>query len=123
MRYLSRPKVLKGWMSGEIHFSCVIIDKLPFTAPDDPLLRARIEDCQLRGGDAFRDVQIPDAVITLKQGVGRLIRDIHDYGAIIVCDDRLVSRPYGEVFLSSLPHHHEPFIRKPVIFKPTGTTK
>ena len=45
----------------EIHFLCVIIDKLPFTAPDDPLLRARIEDCQLRGGDAFRDVQIPDA--------------------------------------------------------------
>lgn len=83
--------------------SCVIIDKLPFTAPDDPLLRARIDDCELRGGDAFRDVQIPDAVISLKQGVGRLIRDVHDYGAIIVCDDRLVSRAYGEVFLSSLP--------------------
>ncbi|GAL21767.1 DinG family ATP-dependent helicase YoaA [Vibrio maritimus] len=51
--------------------SCVIIDKLPFTAPDDPLLKARIEDCKLQGGDPFQQVQIPDAVITLKQGVGR----------------------------------------------------
>ncbi len=51
--------------------SCVIIDKLPFTSPDDPLLKARIEDCRLRGGDPFNDVQLPDAVITLKQGVGR----------------------------------------------------
>ncbi len=55
--------------------SCVIIDKLPFTAPDDPLLKARIEDCRLRGGDPFAQVQLPEAVITLKQGVGRLIRD------------------------------------------------
>lgn len=83
--------------------TCVIIDKLPFTAPDDPLLRARIEDCQLRGGDPFADVQIPDAVITLKQGVGRLIRDTSDYGVIVICDNRLVTRPYGKVFLNSLP--------------------
>ncbi|HBO21853.1 MAG TPA: ATP-dependent helicase [Providencia sp.] len=83
--------------------SCVIIDKLPFTAPDDPLLRARIEDCELRGGDPFADVQLPDAVITLKQGVGRLIRDTSDYGVIVICDNRLVTRPYGEVFLTSLP--------------------
>nr|WP_243851811.1 ATP-dependent DNA helicase [Providencia heimbachae] len=83
--------------------SCVIIDKLPFTAPDDPLLRARIEDCELRGGDPFVDVQLPDAVITLKQGVGRLIRDTSDYGVIVICDNRLVTRPYGEVFLTSLP--------------------
>ncbi|MTC60948.1 Probable ATP-dependent helicase dinG homolog [Providencia rustigianii] len=83
--------------------SCVIIDKLPFTAPDDPLLRARIEDCELRGGDPFADVQLPDAVITLKQGVGRLIRDTTDYGVIVICDNRLVTRPYGEVFLRSLP--------------------
>ncbi|HGN1705024.1 TPA: ATP-dependent DNA helicase [Providencia rettgeri] len=83
--------------------TCVIIDKLPFTAPDDPLLRARIEDCELRGGDPFADVQIPDAVITLKQGVGRLIRDTSDYGVIVICDNRLVTRPYGEVFLRSLP--------------------
>lgn len=83
--------------------SCVIIDKLPFTAPDDPLLKARIEDCQLRGGDPFAQVQLPEAVITLKQGVGRLIRDNNDSGALIICDNRLVTRDYGGVFLASLP--------------------
>ncbi|MGD8108973.1 ATP-dependent DNA helicase [Vibrio sp. TRT 17S01] len=83
--------------------SCVIIDKLPFTAPDDPLLKARIEDCRLKGGDPFAQVQLPDAVITLKQGVGRLIRDKKDRGALIICDNRLVTRDYGGVFLSSLP--------------------
>jgi ATP-dependent DNA helicase DinG len=83
--------------------SCVIIDKLPFTAPDDPLLKARIEDCKLQGGDPFQQVQIPDAVITLKQGVGRLIRDQKDRGALIICDNRLVTREYGATFLSSLP--------------------
>ncbi|MCR9364395.1 ATP-dependent DNA helicase [Vibrio antiquarius] len=83
--------------------SCVIIDKLPFTAPDDPLLKARIEDCRLRGGEPFVEVQIPDAVITLKQGVGRLIRDQKDHGALIICDNRLVTRDYGGIFLGSLP--------------------
>lgn len=83
--------------------SCVIIDKLPFTAPDDPLLKARIEDCRLKGGDPFDHVQLPDAVITLKQGVGRLIRDQSDRGVLIICDNRLVTREYGGVFLSSLP--------------------
>lgn len=83
--------------------SLVIIDKLPFTSPDDPLLKARMEDCKLRGGDPFEDVQLPDAVITLKQGVGRLIRDVNDRGVLIICDNRLVMRPYGAVFLNSLP--------------------
>ncbi|WP_430875588.1 ATP-dependent DNA helicase [Gilliamella sp. G0441] len=83
--------------------SCVIIDKLPFTSPDDPLIKARMEDCQLQGGDAFNDVQLPEAVITLKQGVGRLIRHHDDRGAIIICDNRLVMRPYGAIFLNSLP--------------------
>lgn len=83
--------------------SCVIIDKLPFTSPDDPLMKARIEDCQLQGGDPFNDIQIPEAVITLKQGVGRLIRHHQDRGAIIICDNRLVMRPYGAIFLNSLP--------------------
>ncbi|MBU2897943.1 ATP-dependent DNA helicase [Vibrio hepatarius] len=83
--------------------SCVIIDKLPFTAPDDPLLKARIEDCQLKGGQPFSQVQLPEAVITLKQGVGRLIRDERDKGALIICDNRLVTRDYGGVFLASLP--------------------
>lgn len=83
--------------------SCVIIDKLPFTSPEEPLLKARMEDCQLQGGDPFAEVQIPEAVITLKQGVGRLIRDHNDRGVIIICDNRLVMRPYGEIFLNSLP--------------------
>ena len=83
--------------------SLVIIDKLPFTSPDDPLLKARMEDCQLRGGDPFADIQLPDAVIQLKQGVGRLIRDVEDSGVIVICDNRLVMRPYGGVFLNSLP--------------------
>lgn len=84
--------------------SLVIIDKLPFASPDDPLLQARIEDCKLKGLDPFSQVQIPQAVITLKQGVGRLIRDVTDQGVLVICDPRLVSRNYGEVFLRSLPN-------------------
>lgn len=83
--------------------SLVIIDKLPFTSPDDPLLKARMEDASRRGRDPFASVQLPEAVIMLKQGVGRLIRNEQDRGALVICDDRMVSRPYGEVFLQSLP--------------------
>lgn len=84
--------------------SLVIIDKLPFASPDDPLLQARIEDCKLKGGDAFKQVQVPQAVISLKQGVGRLIRDVSDKGALVICDPRLVTRNYGEIFMKSLPN-------------------
>jgi ATP-dependent DNA helicase DinG len=87
--------------------SCVIIDKLPFTSPDDPLLKARIEDCRVKGGEPFIDVQLPDAVIALKQGVGRLIRDKTDHGALVICDNRLVTKDYAPIFLDSLP----PFTR------------
>lgn len=83
--------------------TCVIIDKLPFAAPDDPLLQARIEDCRMRGAEPFSQVQLPPAVIALKQGAGRLIRDRHDKGVLIVCDQRLVTKPYGQHFLASLP--------------------
>ena len=83
--------------------SLVIIDKLPFSSPDDPLLKARMEDCRLQGGDPFNDIQIPEAVITLKQGVGRLIRDVTDRGVVMICDSRLVMRHYGATFLKSLP--------------------
>lgn len=83
--------------------SCVIIDKLPFVAPDDPLLAAKMEDCRRRGGDPFAEIQLPQAVIALKQGVGRLIRDVSDQGALVICDDRLVNRHYGAVFAQSLP--------------------
>ncbi|NQY63554.1 MAG: ATP-dependent DNA helicase [Alteromonadaceae bacterium] len=84
--------------------TCVIIDKLPFASPDDPLLQARSEDVKRQGGDPFSEIQLPQAVIALKQGVGRLIRDVSDKGVLVICDDRLVSRPYGEVFLKSLPN-------------------
>ena len=83
--------------------SLVIIDKLPFSSPDEPLLKARMEDCRLQGGEPFNDIQIPEAVIALKQGVGRLIRDVTDRGVIIICDSRLVMRNYGQTFLKSLP--------------------
>lgn len=83
--------------------SCVIIDKLPFSSPDDPLLSAKLEDSKLRGNDPFLDVQIPEAVITLKQGVGRLIRDVNDFGVIVICDPRLVQKNYGKLFIESLP--------------------
>lgn len=83
--------------------TCVIIDKLPFASPDEPLLQARSEDVRRQGKDPFSQIQLPQAVIALKQGVGRLIRDVKDNGVLVICDDRLVNRPYGEVFLKSLP--------------------
>jgi ATP-dependent DNA helicase DinG len=83
--------------------TCVIIDKLPFASPNDPLLQARSEDVKRQGKDPFAQIQLPQAVIALKQGVGRLIRDVNDNGILVICDDRLVNRPYGEVFLKSLP--------------------
>lgn len=82
---------------------CVMIDKLPFTSPDEPLLQARMEDCQRRGGQPFNDIQIPQAVLALKQGAGRLVRSEKDTGLLILCDTRLVTRAYGQFFLSSLP--------------------
>ncbi|MDM5088652.1 ATP-dependent DNA helicase [Aeromonas bestiarum] len=83
--------------------SCVIIDKLPFASPDDPLLKARVDDCKLKGGDTFAELQLPKAVIALKQGVGRLIRDRSDHGVLVICDPRMVNKPYGATFIKSLP--------------------
>jgi len=83
--------------------SCVIIDKLPFASPGDPVLQARIDALRERGGNPFMDEQLPHAVITLKQGVGRLIRDVSDRGVLVICDPRLLSKRYGRVFLNSLP--------------------
>lgn len=83
--------------------TCVIIDKLPFASPDDPLLQARCEDVRRQGGEPFNQIQLPQAVIALKQGVGRLIRDINDRGVLVICDDRLVNKAYGQTFLKSLP--------------------
>jgi len=83
--------------------SCVIIDKLPFASPGDPVWQARIDALKEQGGNPFMDEQLPHAVITLKQGVGRLIRDVNDRGVLVICDPRLVAKSYGRVFLNSLP--------------------
>jgi ATP-dependent DNA helicase DinG len=83
--------------------SVVLIDKLPFAVPDDPLLKARLDAAREEGRDPFRDVQLPQAVLALKQGIGRLIRDTDDAGLAVICDPRLTSRGYGRVFLGSLP--------------------
>jgi ATP-dependent DNA helicase DinG len=83
--------------------SVVIIDKLPFAAPDDPLLKARLAAIREQGGNPFFDEQVPQAVIALKQGVGRLIRDPADFGVVMLCDTRLVTKGYGRAFLDSLP--------------------
>jgi ATP-dependent DNA helicase DinG len=83
--------------------SVVVIDKLPFAAPDDPVLLARLDALREAGGNPFTDWQIPAAVIALKQGAGRLIRDTHDRGVLMLCDPRLSTRSYGRLFLASLP--------------------
>jgi ATP-dependent DNA helicase DinG len=81
----------------------VVIDKLPFASPGDPLLRARLDAIREQGADPFNEFQLPQAVLTLKQGVGRLIRDFDDRGLIVIGDPRLRTRGYGRVFVASLP--------------------
>ncbi|BCO30765.1 helicase [Thiohalobacter sp. COW1] len=83
--------------------SLVLIDKLPFAAPGDPVVQARIDRLREAGGNPFMEFQVPAAVITLKQGVGRLIRDAADRGVLVLCDPRLLNKPYGRVFRRSLP--------------------
>jgi ATP-dependent DNA helicase DinG len=83
--------------------SLVVIDKLPFAPPDDPVLAARIEGIRGEGGNPFNDLQLPQAVLQLKQGAGRLIRDETDRGVLMLCDPRLATRPYGRRILASLP--------------------
>ena len=81
----------------------VAIDRLPFASPGDPMLAARLEGIRNNGGNPFRDYQLPQAVLSLKQGVGRLIRDYDDYGVVMICDPRIMQKSYGRVFLASLP--------------------
>ena len=83
--------------------SLVVIDRLPFTPPDDPVLQARLERIRSQGGNAFNDYQLPQAVIALKQGAGRLIRDATDTGVLMIADPRLVGRSYGRRIWQSLP--------------------
>ena len=81
----------------------VVIDKLPFAPPDDPILNAKITRCRQQKGNPFYELQIPDAVLSLKQGVGRLIRSVSDKGVVCICDPRLVGKDYGGLFVNSLP--------------------
>jgi ATP-dependent DNA helicase DinG len=83
--------------------SLVVIDKLPFAPPDDPVLAARIDALKNEGRNAFNELQLPQAVLQLKQGAGRLIRDENDRGVLMLCDPRLLSKPYGRRILQSLP--------------------
>jgi len=83
--------------------SVVVIDRLPFAAPDDPVLEARLDVIRRSGGNPFREEQIPQAVIALKQGAGRLIRSHEDRGVLVLCDQRLIAKSYGRIFLDSLP--------------------
>jgi ATP-dependent DNA helicase DinG len=83
--------------------SVVVIDKLPFAPPDDPLLAARLARLAADGGNAFMQWQVPQAVISLKQGAGRLIRTETDRGVLMLCDPRLVDKPYGKRIWQSLP--------------------
>ena len=83
--------------------SLVVIDKLPFAPPDDPVLAARLEAVTKAGRNAFMEYQLPYAAIALKQGAGRLIRDEADRGVLAICDPRLASKAYGRTILASLP--------------------
>ncbi|GAC1420323.1 MAG: ATP-dependent DNA helicase [Acidobacteriaceae bacterium] len=83
--------------------SCVIIDRLPFAVPSDPVVKARMDAIDAAGGNAFFDFQVPAAVITLKQGFGRLIRSLEDRGVLMLLDPRIQRQRYGKVFLDSLP--------------------
>ncbi|MGO8819197.1 MAG: ATP-dependent DNA helicase [Terriglobia bacterium] len=87
--------------------SAVLIDRLPFAVPSDPVTAARIRQINEEGGNAFTDYQVPQAVITLKQGFGRLIRSETDRGVLVMLDQRLMRMPYGRVFLDSLPPYHK----------------
>ena len=81
----------------------VVIDKLPFASPDDPLLKARLEGIRRRDGNPFFEYQVPQAVLALKQGFGRLIRDREDFGVVVICDPRLRTKAYGRLFVQALP--------------------
>ena len=83
--------------------SCVIIDRLPFAVPSDPVVAARVKAIDADGGNAFFQYQVPAAVITLKQGFGRLIRSLHDRGVLVLLDNRILKKQYGKVFVDSLP--------------------
>ncbi|MFC5513726.1 ATP-dependent DNA helicase [Massilia jejuensis] len=102
--------------------SLVIIDKLPFAPPDDPVLAARIEVMEKQGMNGFMHHQLPEAIITLKQGAGRLIRDVDDRGVLMICDPRLISKPYGRRIWQSLPPFKRTRVQEEVLafFRPAA---
>jgi ATP-dependent DNA helicase DinG len=87
--------------------SCVIIDRLPFAVPSDPVVAARVRSIDADGGNAFFQYQVPAAVITLKQGFGRLIRSLHDRGLLVLLDNRILKKAYGKIFVESLPNYRK----------------
>ena len=94
------------WMGVDVPgeaLSNVIITRLPFAVPDHPLIEAKLELIQERGGDPFTEYSLPEAVLKLRQGVGRLIRTKTDHGLVVILDNRIVTKPYGRAFLSALP--------------------
>ena len=89
-------------LQGE-QLSCVIIDRLPFAVPSDPVIAARTNAIEQNGGNAFYEYQIPQAALALKQGFGRLIRSATDRGVLVLLDNRITRQRYGQVFFDSLP--------------------
>ena len=81
----------------------VIITRLPFAVPDHPLTQARLEFIEERGGNAFMDYSVPEAILKLRQGVGRLIRNGDDKGMVVILDNRVLSKRYGKIFLDAMP--------------------
>src|SRR5262249_5939847 len=85
--------------------SCVIIDRLPFAVPSDPIVAAKVKAIDADGGNTFFQYQVPSAVITLKQGFEQLIRSLHDRGLLVLLDNRILKKQYGRVFVDSLPNY------------------
>jgi len=93
----------------------VVIDKLPFASPGDPMVRTTLEAIAKNGGKPFNDYQLPQAILALKQGVGRLIRDGQDFGVVVIADPRIVTKSYGRRFLRSLPPFSQTTDRQRVV--------
>jgi ATP-dependent DNA helicase DinG len=94
------------WQGVDVHgeaLECVIIPRLPFRVPTEPIIEARVEAIDKRGGNSFMDFSVPQAVIKFKQGFGRLIRRKSDFGVIAIFDNRIATKRYGRLFMESLP--------------------